>query len=210
MAHEQAESTLIAAAVAGDRLALSQLLYLHHRPLARQLAQQIDPSVRHLVSPEDLVQETYLCAFRDIHSCAARDEQTFGHWLSAIGGHQLQNALKAARAQKRGGGRKPAKLPRSARASSLDDLVAQLSAHGESPSQALARHEAAAAMQVGLASLPSEQRQVMQLRYLDGQTENEAAANMQKTRDAVHGLVVRARSTMRDLLGRSSRWFYRK
>lgn len=201
---------LVAQAVAGGRLALSQLLYLHHRPLERHLARQIDGSEEHLVNVEDVVQETYLCAFRDIHSCAARDESAFGAWLAAIGSHRLQNALKAARAQKRGGGRTRAREPRSATSSSLNGLVQQLSDHAESPSQAVARHEAAAAVQVSLASLPDDQRCAVELRYLDGQTENQVAASMGRTRDAVHGLVVRARSSMRELLGRSSRWFYRK
>jgi RNA polymerase sigma-70 factor (ECF subfamily) len=74
----------------------------------------------------------------------------------------------------------------------------------------VARHEAAVALQISLANLPPDQRAAVQLRYLDGKTENEVAASMGRTRDAVHGLVVRARSTMRELLGRSSRWFSRK
>jgi RNA polymerase sigma-70 factor (ECF subfamily) len=92
----------------------------------------------------------------------------------------------------------------------LGDLVAQLADDAERPSQAVARHQAAAALQVSLASLPDDQRCAVELRYLDGKSEHEVAAAMGRTRDAVHGLVVRARVTMRELLGHSSRWFYRK
>jgi RNA polymerase sigma-70 factor (ECF subfamily) len=210
VAGQVAQSELIDAAVAGDRLALSQLLYLHHRSLHQQLARELGASADALVNADDLVQETYLCAFRDIRSCAARDDRAFGAWLAAIGSHQLQNALKAARAQKRGGRRIQAAQPRWANSSSFTDLVTELSDRGESPSHAVARHEAAVALQISLANLPPDQRAAVQLRYLDGKTENEVAASMGRTRDAVHGLVVRARSTMRELLGRSSRWFSRK
>jgi RNA polymerase sigma-70 factor, ECF subfamily len=207
---EAAECELIEAAVAGDRLALSQLLYLHHHSLGQKLARELGTSADPLVTVEDVVQETYLCAFRDIHSCAARNDHTFGAWLGTIGSHQLQNALKTARAKKRDGRRTRLKQSRWSKSSSLDDLVSQLSDHSESPSKALARHEAAAALQVGLAKLPPAQRAAVQLRYLDGQTENEVAVSMGRTRGAVHGLVVRARATMREMLGRSSRWFSRE
>jgi RNA polymerase sigma-70 factor (ECF subfamily) len=161
------------------------------------------------VEVEDVVQEAYLCAFRDIRSCSAQSDRAFAAWLGAIGRHQLTNAVKAARAKKRGGGR--VRAHRSwAHSSSLENLVHQLSDRGERPSQAASRQQAAAALRVGLASLPADQRCAMELRYLDGITENEIAAKMGRTRDAVHGLVKRARSTMRDLLGHSSRWFYRK
>jgi RNA polymerase sigma-70 factor (ECF subfamily) len=203
------QSALIDAAVGGDRLALSQLLFLHHHGLSRHIARQVSAATAQQVSVEDVVQETYLRAFRDIRSCAARDDRSFAAWLAAIGSHQLQNALKAARAQKRGGERTRVGRSRGSNSSSLDDIVAQLSDHGESPSHAVARHEAAAALQISLASLPADQRIAVQLRYLDGQTEEEAAASMGRTRGAVHGLVVRARVRMREMLGRSSRWFSR-
>jgi RNA polymerase sigma-70 factor (ECF subfamily) len=136
--------------------------------------------------------------------------RAFAGWLATIGSHQLQNALKAARAKKRGARRTQVTQAPWGKSSSVEDLVTQLSDHAESPSQAVARVEAAAAVQIGLASLPADQRAAVQIRYLDGKTENEVAASMGRTRDAVHGLVVRARSTMRELLGRSSRWFSQK
>ena len=210
MATELADDELLAAAVAGDRFALSQLLYLHHHSLTGQIARQIEPSTNYLVNVEDVVQEAYLRAFRDIRSCSARDQRAFRAWLGTVGSHQLQNALKAARAKKRGGRRRRLRQSHWSKSSSIENLVSQLSDHGESPSKAVTRQEATAALQIVLAKLPDSQRTAVRLRYLNGQTETEVAANMGRTRDAVHGLLVRARVTMREMLGNSSRWFYQK
>jgi RNA polymerase sigma-70 factor (ECF subfamily) len=210
MASDDSKDALIRMAVAGDRTALAQLLYLHHRPLARLLSRQLRFSEKHLVNLEDVQQETYLRAFRDIHSFEGSDCPTFARWLSAIAIHRLQNAVKAARAQKRNGRWTQVNRTKLGLSSSLDDLAIQLSDHAESPSSAAARREAAAALQIGLASLPPDQRRAVELRYLDGKTESETAVEMSKTRGAVHGLVVRARVSMRQLMGRSSRWFFRK
>src|SRR5688500_9616310 len=70
---------LVVQAVAGDRLALAQLLYLHHHALSSHLARQIAGAAGRpvRVEVEDVLQETYLCAFRDIRHCAARHERAF-------------------------------------------------------------------------------------------------------------------------------------
>jgi RNA polymerase sigma-70 factor (ECF subfamily) len=175
-----------------------------------ELEREVRPAEEPWVSVEDVVQDTFLLAFRDIQTCRARDHETFLNWLGAIGSHQLQNVLKAARAKKRGGEKAQTRQVRSGRSSSVSDLLERLSGDGKSPSSVAARREAVAAVQVGLASLPPDQRRAVQLRYLDGKTESETADEMNKSLGAVHGLVVRARASMRELLGRSSRWFYRK
>ena len=89
-------------------------------------------------------------------------------------------------------------------------LVEQLSDHGSTPSGNAARNEAVHAVRVGLAGLPSAQREAIQLHDLDGRSLGETAAKMDRSPGAVRGLLQRARQSLRQTLGRSSRWFPRK
>ena len=66
------------------------------------------------------------------------------------------------------------------------------------------------AIQVGVASLPDDQREAIRLRYLQGLTTQAAADQMERTPEAVRGLVSRAKQSLRTVLGNSSRWFSRK
>ena len=157
---------------------------------------------------EDVVQETLLRAFRDIRTCQARDIDGFARWLEAIGKHQGLNMIKAARAAKRGGLVK-AETGEFTDPSSWNDLAARILDTSKSPSSVVAGREAANAVDRCLSSLPEEQGRAMRLRYFHDMSESEVGATMSKTSDAVHGLVVRARASMRRLLGRSSHWLRR-
>jgi RNA polymerase sigma-70 factor (ECF subfamily) len=90
------------------------------------------------------------------------------------------------------------------------DLAELLSDHGETPSRPLVRDEIVTAVHVALASLPADQRDAVQLRFLDGKSVEETATALQRTPAAVRGMLYRAKQSMRQVLGRSSRWFGKK
>jgi DNA-directed RNA polymerase specialized sigma24 family protein len=58
-------------------MAVSQLLFLSHRALARRLEREVRPAEKHWVSADDVVHDTILLAFRGIQTCRARDHETF-------------------------------------------------------------------------------------------------------------------------------------
>ncbi|MBX9789857.1 MAG: sigma-70 family RNA polymerase sigma factor, partial [Pirellulales bacterium] len=117
------------------------------------------------------------------------------------------DTLRHLRRKKRGGDRHQVARPTTAGESSVADLVALLSDHGGTPSQCVARDEAIRAIHVGLAGLPNDQRAVIMHRYIQQQSIESTAAAMQRTPGAVRGLLHRAKSSLRDALGRSARWF---
>jgi RNA polymerase sigma-70 factor (ECF subfamily) len=88
--------------------------------------------------------------------------------------------------------------------------VELLSDHCPSPSKQVAAAEAVRAVQVGVATLPHDQRDAVVLRYFRGLSVDETAAKMRRTPGAVRGLVDRAKQSLRCALGNSSRWFSRK
>jgi RNA polymerase sigma-70 factor (ECF subfamily) len=200
---------LVVQAVAGDRLALGQLLLLHAASLSRLIDARLPPEFASVASVDDVLQDTFLEAFRSIHNFVPRENGTIHGWLATIAEHQVLGTIDRLRAQKRRGKRqRTAGADR--RASSAVDLVELLSDSRNRPSNEAATHEAEMAVRVALAGLPQAQQDAVRLHHLDGKSIAETAAELQRPPGAVRGLLQRARKSLRDTLGRSSRWFYSK
>jgi RNA polymerase sigma-70 factor (ECF subfamily) len=204
-----AENELINAAVTGDRLATGRLLLSHAPALSRFIAGRLPPDVAAIASAEDVLQDTFIAAIRDIRKFRTRENGSFRGWLTTIAEHQVFCALDRLRAQKRGGKRIHARPP-VGHASSLINLVEQLSDSDNRASSQAAQREAVQAVQVGLASLPESQRNAIRIRHLDGKSVAATADELGRSPGAVRGLLQRARKTLRGALGRSSRWFHIK
>ena len=97
------EQEQIAKAIQGDRGAMAQLLLTHEAALARYIAHRLPARLRSTVAEEDLVNKTFMQAFRDIRKFQPSPKGSFGAWLKAIADHRLIDAIKAARCRKRGG-----------------------------------------------------------------------------------------------------------
>jgi RNA polymerase sigma-70 factor (ECF subfamily) len=210
MATEPADDALLAAAVAGERTALERLLLLHCERLSRRIAAALPTTARQGGSVDDLLQQTLVQAIRDIGGLTSRSPGGFTAWLQTIADHRVQDFLRAAGRNRRRGVMQAAVPAPGSSAQSMLTQVEQLLDHGSTPSGNAARNEAVRAVRVGLAGLPSAQREAIQLHHLDGRSLDETAAKMDRSRDAVRGLLQRARQSLRQTLGRSSRWFSRK
>lgn len=112
--------------------------------------------------------------------------------------------MRSARRKKRGGD--TTHIPSYSNADSIHDLIQSLSADDRSPSQSAAGHEAVQAIQIAIAELPANQRRALQLHCLEGQSLEAVAEELQCTKDAVRGLVDRAKRHLREALGRASQW----
>lgn len=195
--------------VAGDRVALECLLLRNYGRLHRHVARDLPQWLQGVVSVEDVLQETFAQAFRDFGRFEPRGEGSVESWLLAIADHRLHDLIRRHRRKKRGGSRRQAR-PADARRSSFMELAALLAAAADSPSDRVARDEAVQAVQVAVAALPDDQREAVRRRYLEREDLAAAAQAMGRTPEAVRSLVYRARQSLREFLGRSSRWFLRK
>src|SRR5262249_38699749 len=74
----------VAAAIAGDRVALERLLLAHYDLLERRIGVKLPPRLQSTHAVEDILQLTFLQAFRDISRFEQRAEATFGDWLARI------------------------------------------------------------------------------------------------------------------------------
>ncbi len=88
---EDEEAALIRAAAAGNRAAFDELYARHHRLVVARLTHLLGPSV----GVDDLVQETFLRAYRALHRF--RGECPFRYWLLRIATHTARAERRSAR-----------------------------------------------------------------------------------------------------------------
>ncbi|MHB9048252.1 MAG: sigma-70 family RNA polymerase sigma factor [Pirellulales bacterium] len=204
MSELESEHELIARAIRLDQAALERLLFHHYAPLARHVGSFLPAALQGVVSVEDVLQETFIHVFRDIGRFEPRAEGSFAGWLRNIADHRLHDMLRACTRKKRGGDRhRVLGLPHDAQGS-VFDLDKWLSASGSTPSRHMARGEVVQAVQVAVAGLAEDYREVIRWRYLEGKSVEETAAIMGRSPGAVRGLADRAKEKIREALGRSS------
>jgi RNA polymerase sigma-70 factor (subfamily 1) len=203
--HEQ-EQFLISQSVDGDRVALEQLLTLHSFQLKGHIAAKLPRSLQGLIGVDDIMQQTFLDAFRHIGRFEFRTDGSFSAWLKTIADRNLQNNVKLLGRKKRLGDRNRAHAPMNGSTGSLADLVAMLSAGSHTPSRSAARHVAVDAIRQVIQELPQDYRQAVELRLLCGRSLEDVALAMNRSPRAVQGLVDRAKKKMRNALGRLSRF----
>jgi len=210
MSEGNVQQELIAQAIGGGRVALERLLLEHYTRLSRHIAPRLAGPLKRLLSAEDIVQETFIQAIRDIGACTCRTEVSFAAWLNTIADHRLLDAVKKLKRKKRGGGHVHVHGMGDDAYGSMVNLVEMLSDGGHRPSQSAARREGVQAIQVGIAALPDDQRQAVRLHHLDGKSIEETAAAMGRTPGAVRGLLRRANQALRDALVRATLWLSMK
>lgn len=204
MAAVEREEELIALAVAGDRLALEQLLLAYHDRLAYYIAAQLPANLQGLIDVDDILHRTYVKAFRAIGSFEQRFPSGFHAWLKTIATHQLYDAAKSRGRERLAGDLAPGN---DSQASHMAPLVERAAGRGDTPSRGAARGEAVRNVHAALAALPDDYRQAVQLRYLQGLSLEETAQLMDRSPDAVRGLCHRAKKKLCELLGRPSLYF---
>src|SRR5262245_14162617 len=126
-AHEElAEPELVAAATGGDRASLERLLLAHYDRLAQRVASKLPPRLQATQAVEDILQLTFLQAFRDISRFEPRPDAGFGDWLAQIADNRLLDAIKHEVRAKRGGDlqRAPSEIQGESRVLSLLDWIA--------------------------------------------------------------------------------------
>lgn len=202
----QVDEQLTRKAVAGDEVALSQLLFRHHDRLVADIGSKLPSDLRGSVAAEDIAQETYVVAFQRIAAFNPEDHPRFFGWLSAIAKNRLMDAIKAQRAAKRGGGRVASFDATEADDLEMVRLLEVLASHSRTPSRSAAGHEAAEAVARALENLPPDYREVLRLRFLEALPVAEVATRMDRSPGAVHMLCQRGLQTLRQVLGDASRF----
>ncbi len=207
MSDEFSESALVQQAIAGDRIALSQLLLIHYDDLQRHVIQQLSRDTHELLSPDDILQQTFVRAALAIGGFDPRTNGAFRAWMLTIAGNLVRDAQKRRRRERRASNPSQKVAGDAGESDGFPAGVDQLAGDTTSPSMRVHRRDSVEQMRDALETLPSEQREVIQRHYLQHQSLDQIAAATQRTKDAVRGICYRARKNLRSLLGHSS-WFF--
>jgi RNA polymerase sigma-70 factor (ECF subfamily) len=195
-------------AVAGDQDALGQLLFEFHDRLAAFVGAGLPARLQGVVDVEDVLQQTYIDAFRGVRAFTPEADGSFYRWLETIAEHRLLDAIRAHDCLKRGGNRRVEHVMDDGQ--SVHDLFDVLAASLPTASQFAARHEAVAALTAHIDDLPAGQRDAIRLFHLDGHDCEEVARRLGRSSDEIRGLLYRGRRKLRDAMGNSSLYLTKK
>jgi RNA polymerase sigma-70 factor (ECF subfamily) len=181
---------LLARARAGDEAARGRLLELYRNYLRFMARSLISQPLQARLDASDLVQETFLKAYREFGGFLGSTEPELVAWLRQILVHALADQVKRHRAGSRDVRREEpleAILDRSSLA-----IQERLAAPLSSPSSRAIRREQAVILADALETLPADYREVFELRILKHIPVEEIARRMGRSVNAVRKLWTRA------------------
>lgn len=169
---------------AGDGEAFRRLFEKYQRRLALFAHYRLGEGLRASMDVDDVVQETFLEAARDIARFDYRSPDSFFRWLASIARHVIEDAARRESRKKRAGGRRTD----AAEAQLVDTLT---------PSRILFQAERVRSLMERLDALPDQYREVIVLARLEGLSPGEIAVRLGKPREAVALLLHRALKRLR-------------
>jgi RNA polymerase sigma-70 factor (ECF subfamily) len=176
-----------------------ELLQKYRAYLALVARCQLGPRLQSKLDASDLVQQTLLRAHEKRDQFGGATAAEFRAWLRQILTNELRAAVRRFATEARDLGRE---LPWQAE---LDEsaarLQAWLAADQTSPSQCASRDEEHLRLAEALAQLPAEQRRCVELHHLQGYRVAEVAELVERSEEAVVGLLYRGLKKLRQLLG---------
>jgi RNA polymerase sigma-70 factor (ECF subfamily) len=159
---------------------------------------QLDPVLRGKLDPSDIVQQTLLQAHQRQQQFRGQTDAEKAAWLRAILANQLAEAVRHYSRQQR-----DIALEQSF-AAALEESSLRLErclADGSaSPAELIERQESLLALSAALEELPEDQRQAVELHHLQGLTLVEVGQHLNRSKEAVAGLLFRGIKKLRQRL----------
>ena len=185
---------LLEQALRGDREALGRLLEAERAALHRLAERQLAGRIAVRVDASDIIQQTFLEAFRNFPQFAGQDVRELVAWLQSILDHKVAGAIRDhALLQKRDVRREQSMDAQGGRSPLGQELAAGLS----SPSQKAIRGEEAERLSQALTTLPDDQREAVRLRHLEGWALVDIARHLGRSPAATAGLIKRGLQALR-------------
>lgn len=181
--NRELDQVLVARAQQGDKKAFGLLVEKYHRKLGRLLSRMI----RDQAEVEDVVQESFIKAYRALHNF--RGDSAFYTWLYRIGINTAKNYLVSL-------GRKP-QVMQDVEIDDVENFDEGIEMRTmDTPETALMTKEIAQTVNDTIASLPEELRTAISLRELEGLSYEDIALIMQCPIGTVRSRIFRARETI--------------
>ncbi len=194
---------LLIDARAGDVATLGTLLESYRRYLTLLARVQIGQRLQRKADPADLVQETFLEAYRQFPNFRGTSEGQLVAWLRQLLAGSLANLLRRYLGTQGRDVRLEQEIEGALDQSSVL-LDRGLIAPQSSPSQQAVGREQAVLLADALDQLSDDHREVLVLRHLEGLTFPEVAERMGRSLDSVEKLWMRGLVRLRQLVGGSA------
>jgi len=181
----------------GDESAMQELLTLHRDRLRRMIRMRLHPLVRKRVDESDILQEALLAASQRMNDFFSKSSQPFFLWLRAVTSQIISQSHRFhLDAQKRS-----AKLDHEFCPD--DDSLSHSMAHvivsrDPCPADAAQRQEMQDQVQVVIASLPPQDREVLCMRHFEGLANAEVAQVLEISTSNASTRYLRALSRLKD------------
>jgi len=179
------DETLVVQSQRGDRAAFEELV----RRCARLLYSRLYLDTGDVHRAEDLVQETFLRAWRSLGEL--KDPRTFRPWLQTIAHKAMLDAIKAQKRKKRS---TPAPVDPDS------DPLMRIAASDPGPPELAQQHEQRQRVLTILRSLPHEYREPLMLRYIAGADYETISRQLALSNGSLRGLLQRGMALLREKL----------
>jgi RNA polymerase sigma-70 factor (ECF subfamily) len=189
---------LLSRARQGDAEALGQLLEAFRPELERLARHQLDGRVALRVAASDVIQQTFLEAYRCFRQFQGASEGEWAAWLHRILDNQVAGAVRDHALLKKRDVRK--ERPMDDSGGSQAGLKESLDAGHSSPSRRAIRGEEELRLLAALATLPPDQREAVRLRHLENRPLAEIAHRLNRTPNATASLIKRGLQALRKAL----------
>jgi len=176
----------------GDQQAFSMLFEKYRARLAVLIHYRMGAELGRSYEADDILQETFLKAFRDFDRFTYRTPGSFMSWLARIADHVLADLARAQGRQKR-------HADEMLRFRSESNPAGPEPIDSKTPSRVLAESEALRGLLDRLNSLPEDYRQAILLIKVEGLSTAEAAERLGKSNPATALLLHRALKRFRGL-----------
>lgn len=189
-------------ALAGDPSSLEKLLEWYHGYLIVLSRARCDARLQQRVGPADLVQETLLEAFRDFESFSGSTTAQFTGWLRQILIHNIgraveRNVLTAKRDLRR---EQPQRCTRSSSPDAENRLSSLLADSHRGPATEAEVQDDLVQLGAAIDRLPTDYREVILLRHIEGLEFADVAERMKRTSGAARMIWMRAIGKLRSEL----------
>jgi RNA polymerase sigma-70 factor (ECF subfamily) len=176
----------------GDLEAFSVLFGKYRPRLAVLVHYRMGPELGRLYEVDDILQETFLKAFRDFDQFTYRTPGSFMSWLARIADHVLADLARSQGRQKR-------QAAEILRFRSESNPAGPEPVDSKTPSRVLGEAEGVRGLLDKLNSLPEDYRQAILLMKVEGLSTSEAAERLGKSNEATALLLHRALKRFRAL-----------
>jgi RNA polymerase sigma-70 factor (ECF subfamily) len=176
----------------GDHEAFSTLFAKYRPRLAVLIHYRMRPELRSFFEVDDILQETFLEAFRDFDQFKYQSPGSFMSWLARIADHVMADLARSQGRQKR-------HAAEMLRFRSESNPSGPEPLDSKTPSRILAVEEGLRRLLAKLNSLPENYRQAILLMRVEGLSTQEAATRLGKSNEATALLLHRALKRFRSL-----------